>query len=128
MQRNVVITDIASYTRFKTELVKKERELERPTTDVEKMKKQFLVAKMGDYLADTVFIAYLTEARKVEGNIYRSFLNSYAYMLMRHMASFYFNPFPDPDPDPHRSRPQMIWTTVCLSHRRFRFRPSQCLW
>jgi hypothetical protein len=61
-QRNVVLSDIGSYTQFKTDLSKKERELERLTGDVEKTrkKKRALLAKMGDNAVDVIFNAYLS--------------------------------------------------------------------
>ena len=61
-QRNVALTDVASYTQFKTDLSKKERDLERLTGEVEKLrkKKRALLAKMGDNAADVIFNAYLS--------------------------------------------------------------------
>ena len=70
-----LLTDIASYSQFKTDLSKKERELERFTGDVEKMrkKKRAILAKMGDSAADTVFNAYLSVQASEANRLKRKF-------------------------------------------------------
>jgi hypothetical protein len=75
MQRGVIISDISSYGHLKSELAKKERDLERISTEVEtlKKKKAAVLGKMSDNATDIIVNAYLTVQASEANRLKRKF-------------------------------------------------------